>query len=75
MTSLSCDKIYWFEKNLGNVWLGPSERELCVRHTCQGLLEPFIPKGSACCYVDTVWKIEKLKPSVCTVKENELLRL
>lgn len=54
MTSHLYDRIYWFEKKLGHVWLGPSERELYVRHTCPSLFGTIIPKGSACCYVDAI---------------------
>lgn len=37
--------------------------------------EPFIPKVSACCCIDTISEPEKFKSSKCIVKENELLRL
>ena len=39
------------------------------------VVEPLIPKVSACCCIDTISEHEKFKPSKCTVKENELLRL
>lgn len=39
------------------------------------VVEPLIRKVSACCCRDTISEHEKFKPSKCTVKENELLRL